>query len=125
MVAQQGELAIVVDAAAYQLKVTGKGFWSPDYVQAHIREFEAVLLQARQWPQPSRTLVDLRNSPVQSPEVAELLHSAMCRMYRPPERAAIIVSSSLVRMQMKRGFNPETHEVFTSEAEAKRWLDAA
>ena len=120
----QGSLTIAVDRARNIIKVDGRGFWSVDYVSAHIREFEAVLIDARRSGQPSRTLVDLRDAPVQAPEVAAMLHAAMCRMYRPPERAAIIVASSLVKMQMKRGFNPETHAVFTSETAADLWLNA-
>ncbi|RVT93371.1 hypothetical protein [Sphingomonas crocodyli] len=120
----RGVLTIAVDRVQNLIKVVGRGFWSVEHVAAHIREFEAVLIEARRSGQPSRTLVDLRDAPVQAPEVAGMLHTAMCRMYRPPERAAIIVASSLVKMQMKRGFNPATHGVFTSETAAELWLNA-
>lgn len=106
------------------INVVGRGFWSLNYIRDHIREFEAVLLKFRDAPEPARTLVDLREAPVQSPEVAAELHRAMCRIYRPPERAAIVVASSLVKMQMARGFDPRTHSVFLSLEEAEAWLDS-
>jgi hypothetical protein len=121
---RQGELTISLDRAANQISVVGRGFWSLGYVREHLRAFEAVLLEARCNERPSRTLVDLRDAPVQSPEVATHLHNAICRMYRPPERAAIVVASSLVKIQMQRGFNPETHAVFLSLKAAEQWLGA-
>jgi hypothetical protein len=120
----EGELTIGLDASTNLIRVVGRGFWSLPYITDHLREFEAVLMRARFDPRPSRTLVDLRESPVQAPDVAAYLHSAVSRMYRPPERAAIVVASSLVKMQMKRGFNPETHAVFLSLKAAEMWLGA-
>jgi hypothetical protein len=91
-------------------------------VREHLRAFEAVLHESRRAPAPSRTLVDLREAPVQSPQVAALLHDAISRMYRPPERAAIVVASSLVKIQMQRGFHPDTHAIFQSLKAAELWL---
>lgn len=122
--AREGRLSISVDTGRNLIRVVGEGFWTAEYVANHIREFEAVLLRARSSPVPSRTIVDLRNAPVQSPEVAAKLHEAMVRMYRAPERAAIVVGSSLVKMQMKRGFDPKTHAVFLSFSAAETWLSA-
>jgi hypothetical protein len=120
----RGELTISLDPATNLIRVVGRGFWSLAYVSNHLREFEKVLFQARRSDRPSRTLVDLREAPVQAPDVAACLHSAVSRMYRPPERAAIVVASSLVKIQMKRGFNPETHAVFLSLKAAELWLGA-
>ena len=119
-----GALTTVHDPARNLITVVGEGFWSLDYIRKHIRDFETVLLRARDLDRPSRTLVDLRDAAIQSPEVAQLLHDAMCRMYRAPERAALIVASNLMKMQMKRGFNPETHAVFISASAAQLWLGA-
>lgn len=119
-----GNLAIVVDPIENFIKVVGCGLWSSSYVATHICEFEAVLVRARQHSKPSRTLVDLREAAVQLAEVAAMLHSAMRRMYRPPERAAIVVASNLAKLQMRRGFDPRTHSVFTSYGAAQAWLSA-
>lgn len=120
--AVEGRLTITIDHLENIITVVGRGFWTIEHVNDHICEFEAVLIAARRARRPSRTLVDLRETPVQLPDVAARLHQAMCRMYRPPEKAAILVSSSLLKAQMKRGFAPATHMVFLSEAAARLWL---
>ena len=117
-----GDLTIEVDRNQNLLKVVGRGFWPLPYLVDHLRQFEGALAEARRSLKPSRTLVDLRDAPVQSPDVAAYPHDAISRMYRPPERAAIVVGSSLVKMQMKRGFDPQIHAVFLTLREADDWL---
>ncbi|KTT69403.1 hypothetical protein [Sphingomonas endophytica] len=111
------------DRAGNFLRVTCRGFWPMDYAVAHLSDFEVVLHQARRMSRPSRTLVDLREAGVLDPAVADYTHATITAMYRPPERAAILVASTLARLQMRRGLNPATHAVFTTLDEAMRWLD--
>jgi hypothetical protein len=120
----RGEFAISLDRASNIITVTGRGFWTVEIVEAHTREFEQVLLQAHRDGRSTRTLVDLREAFVQAPDVAALLHDQLTRMSHRIERAAFVVPSNLVKMQMKRGFNLDTDGVFTSIDEAVCWLAA-
>ena len=120
-----GQLSLAINEQHNLITVVGCGLWSSEYVEAHIKKFELILMRARQNVRPLRTLVDLRDAAVQTPKVAAMLHQAMSQMYVPPERAALLVKSNLVAMQMKRGFNPATHGVFLSEQAAEAWLHPA
>jgi hypothetical protein len=120
----QGEIGISVDRDKNLIRVVGRGLWSLGYARAHVREFEAVLRESRCAYLPSRTLVDLRESPIQSPQVAAYLQETISRMYQPPERAAIVVSSSLIKLtiQVQHKLNSDTHAVFASLKAAESWL---
>ncbi|GGB39383.1 hypothetical protein GCM10011380_31100 [Sphingomonas metalli] len=104
------------------LRVVGRGFWTMDYVAEHMVEFERILDEARTRGR-TRTLVDIRLAAVQSPDVAGYVHGVIRDMYRPPDKAAILVASNLALLQMKRGLNPVTHAAFLSFDEAMRWLE--
>lgn len=111
------------DRSTNFLRVVGRGFWTMDHAVEHLRGFEILLHEGRRMARPSRTLVDLREAAVLAPDVADYVHNTIRVMYRPPERAAILVASTLAKLQMRRGLNPETHQLFTSLDEAMRWLE--
>jgi hypothetical protein len=116
-------LSISVHPTTHRITIIGRGFWSLNYLEAHLREFEALLQDLRPASTPLRTLVGLRDASVQPSGVANRMHAAIGRLYRPPERTAVFVTRTLVRMQMQRLFDPRTHGVFRSLENAETWLE--
>lgn len=70
-----------------------------------------------------RVLADLRNSPVRTQEAAERLRTGNLALYRTGDRVALIVESSLLKMQLRRTL-VEYQNIFLSPNAAETWLTA-
>lgn len=70
-----------------------------------------------------RVLADLRNAPVRTQEAAERLRVGNLALYRPGDRVALIVESSLLKMQLRRTL-VEYQNIFLSPHAAETWLTA-
>lgn len=121
---QDGRLSIALPDDQGIVKLHGSGVWSLDYLNQHFRELDAVIAQARRRNPNVLVLVDLRDAPVQSPEVAECINANTRRVYRNHDRIAIVVQSSLVKLQMKRVVDCAHVQIFISVAAAYTWLTA-
>lgn len=67
---------------------------------------------------------DLRHSPVRTQEAAERMRSGNLKLYRPGDRVAMLVESSLLKMQLRRHLIEEYQNIFLSENAALTWLTA-
>ena len=70
-----------------------------------------------------RVLADLRNSPIRTQEAAERLRMGNLALYRSGDRVALIVESSLLKMQLRRTL-VEYQNIFLSPNAAETWLTA-
>lgn len=70
-----------------------------------------------------RVLADLRNSPVRTQEAAERMRLGNLALYRSGDRVALIVESSLLKMQLRRTLI-EYQNIFLSPNAAETWLTA-
>ncbi|WP_343518729.1 hypothetical protein [Sphingomonas sp.] len=70
-----------------------------------------------------RVLADLRNSPVRTQEAAERMRMGNLALYRTGDRVALIVESSLLKMQLRRTL-VEYQNIFLSPNAAETWLTA-
>lgn len=70
-----------------------------------------------------RVLADLRNSPVRTQEAAERMRLGNLALYRDGDRVALIVESSLLKMQLRRTL-VEYQNIFLSPSAAETWLTA-
>lgn len=70
-----------------------------------------------------RVLADLRNSPIRTQEAAERLRMGNLALYRTGDRVALIVESSLLKMQLRRTL-VEYQNIFLSPHAAETWLTA-
>lgn len=116
------DFSIDVDCATGLVHVVGTGFWSPASITAHFNLLEQRLKAVRARHGMVRALIDLRNAPVQSPETASIIQQATTRIYRPEDRIAIVRSSLLLDLQMKRSVDASPLQTFTTIDEAKAWL---
>ncbi|ODP38494.1 hypothetical protein [Sphingomonas turrisvirgatae] len=70
-----------------------------------------------------RVLADLRHAPVRTQEVAERLRLGNQALYRPGDRVALVVESSLLKMQLRRTLT-DNQNIFLSPNAAETWLTA-
>lgn len=70
-----------------------------------------------------RVLADLRNSPIRTQEAAERMRMGNLALYRTGDRVALIVESSLLKMQLRRTL-VEYQNIFLSPNAAETWLTA-
>jgi hypothetical protein len=67
-------------------------------------------------------LMDLRHATVVTQDASTRMQSLNDRLYQSDDRVAIVISSALMTMQLRRAFTIGTREVFDSIAAAKAWL---
>lgn len=101
------------------------GFWTPEIARAVLDQFPSALEHAA-GPKslPFTLLDDCRQWDLQSKEVADLAYqfAPICAEF-PITRNAMIVPSSLVRMQVRRTLTDiDFCEVFETYEQADRWL---
>lgn len=70
-----------------------------------------------------RVLADLRNAPIRTQEAAERMRVGNLALYRAGDRVALIVESSLLKMQLRRTL-VEYQNIFLSPSAAETWLTA-
>ncbi len=112
------------DAAQGIIRVMGRGFWTEADIDAHFVELGHLIERVRAGGDDILALVDLSDAPVQSPDVTARITAQTRRVYRPEDRIAIVVQSSLMKMQMKRAVDRPNLEVFISRHAATTWLTA-
>lgn len=116
--------AFTIDCSATPgiIVIRAWGFWSLDHAGAYLDTLRKTIARHRAARRPLSILLDLSQSPVQSADVAAAIRTANQNLYQAGDRRAIVVSSNLLRMQLKRSYAQEETEVFSDEAAALRWL---
>ncbi|MES2754527.1 MAG: hypothetical protein V4659_07675 [Pseudomonadota bacterium] len=94
-------------------------------VDRYIVALSQMLDRARRNFGRALVLADLRAAPVRSQDVAERLHAHNLTLYRPGERVALLVESSLLKLQLRRNLVADLQNIFMSENAAITWLRAA
>lgn len=69
-------------------------------------------------------LADLCEAPVRSQEAVDRLRSYNQSLYRKHERVALLVESSLLKLQLRRNLVPDLQNIFMSRNAAETWLQA-
>jgi hypothetical protein len=101
-----------------------EGFFDLPSLRSHFAENAAVVKRWRAANRPIRVLIDAVNLKPHSPESQACVQDATGRIYQPGDRVAILVSSSLVKMQMRRALSGgEILKFFICKSAALTWLD--
>jgi hypothetical protein len=101
-----------------------EGFFDLPTLRGHFAENAAVVRRWRAADRPIRVLINAVNLKPHSPEGQACVQDATGRIYQPGDRVAILVSSSLVKMQMRRALSRgEILNFFICKNEALTWLD--
>lgn len=101
------------------------GFLEVEEVRRYLADLKSAVSEARRHSGAVRLLIDSTGSVVQSAEVMEEFMRAESLITGANDRMALIVPSSLSRIQASRNFSSDREKAFTSEAEALEWLKAS
>lgn len=119
-----GVMAIEHDMAQGFARTRCSGLWSYRQAEAHLKDWLRFVTAVRQAGKPLHVLADLSQSSVQKPEVAEMLHGSLGNLYQDGDHVAVVVPSSLSKMQMRRVLDDRFHGYFLSHSAAETWLKA-
>ncbi len=119
-----GTLMVVYDQAARLIRTGSHGVCTPEQVDRHFAELRAARDLMREQLGYVLILADLRGSVVQSPETTARVQAGTEASFAPDDRVALIVSSSLEKMQRKRYVTAPGRQLFISENAAIIWLRA-
>ena len=115
-------LTRAVDPSTGIIIVEGRGLWSPEAADDHFEAMAALIRQARTKPHGVRVLIDLRAAAVQTTDTSRSIQDQSELLYEPQDWVAIVLSSSLLAMQMRRVSGAATYRHFNDPCEARSWL---
>jgi hypothetical protein len=120
----EAKLSFSFCASGSTIRVIGSGFWTAAYVDDHFDQLEICLVDVRRRLGRAKVLVDLRKSPVQAPDVADRIRIRAQQLYGAGDRVAVVVETSLLKMQLRRATDGQKIQNFISIAAAEMWLAA-
>jgi hypothetical protein len=118
----EGELAIRFDIASGQIDCRGSGFWSVGQAEAFFDDWTAVVRRIHLGGRSVSALVDLAAGAIQKAEVADIIGTATAGLYMDGDAIAMLVPTSLAKMQMRRLLDARFHDFFLSRSAAETWL---
>ena len=119
-----GSLTAKYDPSTGVVRMFGAGLWQMSIVRKHFADLEAALAQARRYHPDVLVFCDLSTASVQMKEVGEEIEQFTERAYHPTDRIAVVLASSVLKMQMRRVVRQATFETFLSATAAYTWLTA-
>ena len=111
---------IEVDHGRDMVRATLDGYWDPTVATDFAQDL--LLAFAGERHTPLNLLVDARKQGVQSQEVVTALAARTNSFNLPIDRVAVLIGSSLHKMQARRIAPAEKYRLFSSETEALAWL---
>lgn len=119
---EHGELTVAYDRRTQIVQLRGCGSWTVDMLRQHQGEIEAVLKVARRDRKQLLVFSDITQSVVQSKAVTEEISNYNPIAFGDSDRVAMVVGSSLLKMQMRRITSKSNWEFFMSPTAAMNWL---
>ncbi|MCE7798122.1 hypothetical protein LWE61_16385 [Sphingobium sufflavum] len=113
-------MSAVLDEHLGIVRSVSIGFTADDEVQTYADQMLAFKSAAKRKSKPFLHLVDARHAQVHSKEAAAVLNALAAEWHDPKDRTAVIVESSLQKMQMNR--TSTQAGAFGSEEAALQWL---
>ena len=110
------------DSDSGTLTVVVIGSWTMAEVERYGREAGLEFTQARKKAGNLRLLIDLEGTQVLSQTVIEPLAKAGMQYSQPDDRVAVLVNSTLMKIQMKRMVGDAPVPVFLVRDQAVAWL---
>lgn len=111
------------DRATGIIHIIIEGFFDLTTLERHFQAEKIVVDRWRSEGRPIKVLIDAVNLLPHSPEGQARVQQATQTIYRAEDKVALQVSSSLVKMQMRRAFTQgDTLNFFLSNDAARMWL---
>jgi hypothetical protein len=112
---------IAYDSKDRIIRMSVAGFWSTQTVDALFAELIPLLAKAKATGHPVLVLSDAREFPIQTAEVGEAFARADLEAAKLRDRMAVVVGSTLGKLQARRFTGPKL-DFFSTFEEAERWL---
>lgn len=112
----------VHDQTAGVLQVRVNGSWTISEVERYGREAGVQFNAARKAAGALRYLIDLSGAHVLSQELMDPLATAGMQYSQPDDRVALVVGSTLLKIQMRRMLGEAPVPIFLSAKEGMNWL---
>ena len=123
MASEPGLYEIIRDDRLKILRINRVGVQQLADVDRYLAVLGDIVRDARLRFGRVRVLADLRNAPIRTQEAAERMRMGNLALYRTGDRVALIVESSLLKMQLRRTL-VEYQNIFLSPNAAETWLTA-
>lgn len=117
-----GQYTIKRDDRRQIVRISDLGVQRSEEVDRYLVILGDVIRDARVRDGRVRVLADLRQSPVRAQDAAERLRLGNMALYRAGDRVALLVESSLLRLQLRRNLVAEYQNIFLSQSAAEAWL---
>ena len=106
------------------IHIVVEGFFDLPTLRKHFVDKAAIVTRWRAAGRPVRVLINAVNLKPHTAEGQACVQDATARIYKAGDRVAILLSSSLVKMQMRRALShDEIIGFFISSNAALTWLD--
>lgn len=113
------------DSASGILSVKVIGSWTMPEVERYAREAGGQFDIARKAAGSLRLLVDLSDAEILSQSIIEPLAKAGMQYSRPDDRVALVVGTTLLKLQMRRMIGDAPTPIYLSVKDAADWLQSA
>lgn len=121
--AMPGQYEIVRDDRLAVIRTRCVGLKLGEEVDRYLAVLEPIVADMRACHGRVRVLADLRNAPIRTQEAADKMRAGNLRLYRAGDRIALIVESSLLKMQLRRTLIA-SQNIFVSPNAAETWVTA-
>lgn len=106
------------------IRILVSGFFDRPVLEEHFSVKNRIVRRWRAQGRPICVLIDAAGLKPHSPENQAFVQEAAARLYETSDRVAMLLESSLVKMQMRRALSHGQAEYFISENAAITWLTA-
>ena len=113
-----------IEASTGIILVEGRGMWSDECAASHFAELSVLIDATRRQRGAVKVLIDLGAALVQASSTSTYIEKQAQSLYREHDRVAIVVSSRLLAMQMRRVGGRASYRHFDSRSDAHVWLSA-
>ena len=110
------------DPSAGILQVRVAGSWTMSEIERYAREAGPQFTAARRDAGLLRLLLDLQSANILSQEMMDPLARAGMQYSRADDRVALVVQSTLLKLQMRRMLGEAPIPIYLSTREATAWL---
>ncbi len=110
------------DASSGLIRVNGLGFWNSGEIDVILDGIARLVGVARSQSEQVRVLIDLGDNGAQMGDTVDRLKKRSASIYATGDRIAIVLRSSLLKMQVARVERSAESRTFSTVEEAEGWL---
>lgn len=121
----EASFEIDVDVVHSVVRMTMGGFYDAEAIDRFRIARREAFGRLRCAPNQHVSIVDIRAMKIQSQEMVAAFHTLLADPAFHSRRFALVVASSLARLQLQRAVDGRAARYFTDHDEAERWATAA